>query len=188
MEIKYYYSLNELLEKAPVGSWSGLSAYWGVSFKITTQTGELYSYIDDRYGDDYVFILKIDVAPFEEIPERPTVEELKANYLSEVKRFLKKVSYWLDTTEFRYSKLIELYTNQESNLLNRIESVSTTQYNDTPQTTTIGLEEDKYASNVSKSTTSVDNGSVMARLTEIRNYYYSLYAEWAESFRERFVL
>lgn len=188
MEIKYYYTFNELHTGVTSGSWSGLANKWGLAIDDGTYKSEVHDYIADNWGDDYVFILKIDVAPYEEIPERPSIDELKTNYLAEVQRFIKKIRFWLENTAFRFEKLIPMYKEQENNLLNKLESVSTSQYNDTPQTTTVGLEEDKYASNYTKSTTSTDTATIMSRLNEVRTYYHSLYAEWANTFKERFVL
>ena len=186
MEIKYYYTLNDLYSGN--GSWADLGNSWWVTLTGGVYRNELWNYIKNNWGDDYIFILKLDIAPYEEIPERPTVADLRDKYLTEVQTFIKKIGYWLDSTGFRFEKLIPLFKEQENNLLNKLESVTTSQYNDTPQTTTVGLDDDKYASNYTKSTTSTDTETILSRLNEVRTYYHSLYAEWANTFKERFVL
>ena len=59
---------------------------------------------------------------------------------------MSKIKAWLEDSSVRYLKLLRLYKDNENKLLNKIESINTTQFNDTPQSVNNNLDADSYAS------------------------------------------
>ena len=85
-------------------------------------------------------------------------------------------------------KLLRLYKDNENKLLNKIESINTTQFNDTPQSVNNNLDADGYASTYTKNINSTDGATIMNRLNEVRAAWSSLLDEWVLEFGKKFII
>ena len=94
--------------------------------------------------------------------------------------------YILDLTYNKYKKLIELYQNEENNLMKQLESTGVVKFNDTPQNTG-NFEGDDYTTNVSTTTSKTDSGTIISRLSEIRALYDDIYTAWSNEFKHFFI-
>lgn len=185
--MRCYYTLNEL-RRGSTGSeatWNTLFTHWYVpSLPTTEYNQELFKICRDRFGEDCIVYLDIcgDVAP--------TVDEIAGNVELRdlVKLQLLKIARWVHDSAVKYETLIKLYTDNENALMNRLTSRATNQFNDTPQTTTTGLDSDNYASTYSVNTTETDPATTIQKLSEIRALWLNMYTEWADEFAKKFVL
>lgn len=189
MITRFYYTLNELQDVEAQGGFNRLFLNWIGSFTDTTETIDCYADIENNFGDDFIAFLDVEHPSWEYV-EKPTVAEIMASdeYRKQIIKFIKKMYAWVGDSQFRYEKLIKLYNAEADNLMNKVETISSTQFNDTPQTTVNGLDEDEYATTYTKNKSSTDISTVMARLQEIRNYWRSIYDEWVEEFASRYVI
>lgn len=112
---------------------------------------------------------------------KPTDGEIFNRYNSFMLKLLSK----LKETAPTYELLLDVYGENGEALLGGIanETESVSRINDTPQEREVGdhYETDNYVSNVasSKSKTTSDGGTPMARRKEIRNDYENLMISWA---------
>lgn len=175
--IRTYFKFKDL-ENVNYEGWKSLFYDWLREYVDDEYTSKLYNYVGDNFADDYIFY--IDAC------EKVTVGDLRDNpeLKTEVKATMRKIRTWLDLSKGKYETLLQLYRNHEQSLMKRVES--TTQFNDTPQSTTSGLDGDNYATTYTKNAT--DGATVMARLSEVRALWTNLYEEWVEEFRKKFVL
>lgn len=188
---RIYYTLNELQpdEDGIAQTFSSLFSYWGLTFTDTTKTINLYNHIAEQYGEDYC--VYIDVKRYAgEYFEIPTIEDIFEDYdlKKQVVKFLNKIKNWIGDSLERYDTLIDLYENNKNNLMNKVQTISKNKFNDTPQTTTSGLDSDDYATTYTTNTLESDNATVISRLNEIRALWESLYSEWTAEFAKKFVL
>lgn len=110
-----------------------------------------------------------------EVPDWANVEDQDIQLSNETKlRTSGKFYVWLNQTYPKYKKLIDLYEDQENNLLKQLESSSKTLFNDTPQAGG-DFTTDPYVTNATQVKTSTDTATPMARLKEVQdnivNYY-----------------
>lgn len=177
--MRCYYTFKELTNPDNEG-WSKLFYDWIREYNYDQYTSELFNYVETKFAD--ANIVYVDVCG----DTAPTIQDLKDNpeLKSIVKEFMRKIRVWLDLSKGKYETLLQLYRNHEQSLMKRVES--TTQFNDTPQSTTSGLDGDNYATTYTKNAT--DGATVMARLSEVRALWTNLYEEWVEEFAKKFVL
>lgn len=115
-------------------------------------------------------------------------EELSQSYLKAAfANWLNRFTSICQNGYPKYKKLINLYEQEEANLMKSINSSSTSKYNDTPQAADSGFEGDNYVSNIATTSTSTDGTTPMARLAEIRTEWTNLYEEWANQFEGLFI-
>lgn len=190
---RFYYSFNDLVDHsvslANEGFQHSLFEYWGIAFADGDNTNDLYDDIVLKYGDEFVAYIDIVHLPYEH-PTKPTKAEIEADadLKFQIVKILNKIKAWLNDSQFRFDKLIDIYDENESALMNQISASSTVQFNDTPQTTNTGLDSDSYASTFTKNTSSSDPGTIMSRLAEIRAFWNSIMDEWSKEFGKKFVM
>lgn len=186
---RFYYTLEELIDSEETGAFKKLFSNWDISFTDSTYTTELFNDIMNRYGSEFIYYLDID-APIWSVVEKPSIEQIKLipswNILTT--NHVKKIKEFLEDSRKYYEKLLPLYTASEANLLKKVENISTTQFNDTPQSTDSGLSGDNYASTYTKVNSSNEFGTVIQRLEEIHSYWRNLYSEWSSEFGRAFVI
>lgn len=188
MRTRYYYSFNELINPGATGTyWNKLFELFDISITSDTYLQTLYNRIaDQHYYDD---LLYIDIYHGRwDNPEKPDLADLKLNYYDEVRASLLKIKSWLINSEDRYKILIDLYNEQKDNLLDRIKSEATNQFNDTPQTTDDGLGSDSFATTFTKSTSETDADTIINRLSDINAKWESIYRKWISEFGLKFII
>ena len=175
--IRTYFKFKELCNVNYEG-WESLFYDWLREYVDDEYTAKLYDYLFNEFADEYIFYadacVGLTVADLQNNPELKT----------EVKATMRKIRTWLDLSKDKYETLIQLYKNHEQSLMKRVES--TVQFNDTPQSTTQGLDGDQYASTYTKNAS--DGATVIQRLAEIRALWENLYEDWVNEFRKKFVL
>lgn len=93
------------------------------------------------------------------------------------KEFTRKFLYILNTSYDKYKKMLEIYESEKNNLMKGVSVTSESKFNDTPQDVQ-GIYDwstDDHLTNVTKSTTTADSATVIARIDEIdrllKDYY-----------------
>lgn len=94
--------------------------------------------------------------------------------------------YVLNLTYNKYKKLIDLYKQEEDNLLNKLETNNIVKFNDTPQNSG-DYEGDDFTSNITSSSTKSDSANMINRLSEIRALYDDIYTAWSNEFKHFFI-
>lgn len=99
--------------------------------------------------------------------------------------FCIKLKYIYDTTKERYNKLLALYKSQESKLLDKLESTSTTRFNDTPQNAG-DFSAEEYTTNYTEVSNTATPDEMIKRLNNIYDLYHDLLADWVNEYRRLF--
>lgn len=148
-------------------------------FSTNTQLLELFTqYILPSY---YKSIIDIETFDNDEEEKALTFEH---------EELLGRINTWCITTLKYYGKLVKLYTDNESKLLDQIKSTSTStnRDSDVPQLDGIWDGNDQVSTIASASTESLtDNGSMMSRLSEIRSGYRDIMNLWMRDFYRNFL-
>ena len=84
-------------------------------------------------------------------------------------------AWWLSSVE-KYSLLIQNLTNNRQKLLDDVKSSSTSRFNDTPQNSG-DFSDDNHTSNITKTESSSNVGTMMQRLNEIEDNIKQLYID-----------
>ena len=122
-----------------------------------------------------------------EVPDWANVEDQDIQLSDETKlRTSGKFYVWLNQTYPKYKKLLDLYEDQENNLLKQLESSSKTLFNDTPQAGG-DFTTDPYVTNATQVNTSTDTATPIARLKEVQDNIVNYYKKWADEF-EKFII
>lgn len=180
--IRFYYTLAELIDVFETEGFKQLFIQWVGSYTDTNDTKQLWTDIKNKYLDDG--ILYIDIDTFKLI-DKPSITEIKQDeeLNKQVVKQIRKIKAWLEDSKFRYEKLIKLYNDNAFKLMDQLKS--STQFNDTPQTTNTGLDDDAYATTYTVNKT--DSGTVLQRLSEVRALWNSVISEWCSEFSRKFV-
>lgn len=175
----------ELIEESSVQV-GGLGFYINTILDKNLITDDLYSktvmrkYIWPLFYNEKVMYIDVEHAKYE-AATKPLITSTE--FANARKEYAGKVWSWIEESKFRYSKLVELYSAQLSNLFNQIKTTNVSKFNDTPQANISGgFAGDNYTSTITNSESGTDGGSVIARLEEIRQLLHNTYAEWAKEF------
>lgn len=180
--IRFYYTIEELYDSEAVSGFNRLFKDWLGTYTDDSDTKALWKDVEDKYLEDG--ILYIDIDTFKPIAKPSKYDILNDTELKkQVVKQLRKIRAYVDDSKFRYSKLIKLYNDNANNLMNQL--TATTQFNDTPQTTNTGLDDDAYATTYTVNKT--DSGTVLQRLSEVRALWNSVISEWCSEFSRKFV-
>jgi len=162
----YKYNFTTELNSEPVGS-----TYANILFS---------KYILARYKEETIGYVDVPYCnPFDIV--EPTLAEKTAVYEDFTRRFIAQ----LNLTYERYSKLIELYEANKSDLLNELTTETISRFNDTPQDGGL-YADDEYTTNVTQSS-SKTNVSILSRLAELDDTIRNLYTDWSNEFRKVFI-
>ena len=85
------------------------------------------------------------------------------------------MAWWQSSTE-KYSMLIQNFENNKSKLLDDVKSSSIARFNDTPQNSG-DFSDDNHTSNITKTESSSNVGTMMQRLNEIEDNIKQLYID-----------
>ena len=99
-----------------------------------------------------------------------------------VKMFFNRFIQILNNTYEKYKYMIDTYAAQKANLLEKVQSISVTKFNDTPQVKNTGEYDDSYNSSVTTNNNSTELNTLMARIAEIDVNMRNLYQDWAKEF------
>ena len=69
-----------------------------------------------------------------------------------------------------------------------IKSETFNRFNDTPQSSATGFDDDAHATNTTKTTTSTAGGTAAARLSEVYSFIRNQYKLWADDFIQKFTI
>ncbi len=84
-------------------------------------------------------------------------------------------------TEEKYRTVLLAYQDNETELMSKLKSTTTTKFNDTPQN--VGkFTGDSYTSTITNVSTEVDPAPIINRLSDIQNKYQMVLKEWAKEF------
>ena len=92
------------------------------------------------------------------------------------------MAWWQSSTD-KYSLLIQNLENNKAKLLDDVKSSSIARFNDTPQNSG-DFSDDNHTSNITKTESSSNVGTMMQRLNEIEDNIKQLYIDWSNEFRK----
>lgn len=191
---KYYYTLQDLVEKTLGVAWpedldvgkthSGPPGTW--LYMIHSNLFDTIPSAINQDASDNLFC--IEIAPQYKNKFIGYVYD-EADEEQLYKEWWRKFLFVLNTSYDKYSKLIELNESIKNNLLDAITSVSESKFNDTPQNIQQSYDwsDDDHLTNVSRTSTSADVTSKIARLDEVNRLLKDFYDEWAKEFERLFI-
>lgn len=92
------------------------------------------------------------------------------------------MSWWISSSD-KYILLIQNLENNKAKLLDDVKSSSIARFNDTPQNSG-DFSDDNHTSNITKTESSSNVGTMMQRLNEIEDNIKQLYIDWSDEFRK----
>lgn len=138
-------------------------------------------YIWPRHYNESLYFIDKYYERWQE-PEVPTITEQN----TAAESISGAVWAWWTDSKAKYIPIIKMYAAQANNLLNKIETTSTTKFNDTPQDGG-NFSTDEHTTNSTRVVSGTDATTLINRLDEIRRKLTTVYEEWAQEF-ERFLI
>ena len=102
------------------------------------------------------------------------------------KQVLGSIYSWFNDTYFVYVDRIKAAENVD--LMGDIKSETFNRFNDTPQASSTGFDDDAHATNTTKTITSTAGGTAAARLSEVYGFIRNQYKLWADEFIQKFTI
>ena len=102
------------------------------------------------------------------------------------KEALGSIYSWINDTYFVYTDRIKAAQNVD--LMGDIKSETFNRFNDTPQASSTGFDDDAHATNTTKTITSSAGGTAAARLSEVYRFIRNQYKLWADEFIQKFTI
>ena len=102
------------------------------------------------------------------------------------KQALGSIYSWINDTYFVYTDRIKAAANVD--LMGDIKSETFNRFNDTPQASSTGFDDDAHATNTTKTITSSAGGTAAARLSEVYRFIRNQYKLWADEFIQKFTI
>ena len=102
------------------------------------------------------------------------------------KQVLGSIYSWINDTYFVYTDRIKAAENVD--LMGDIKSETFNRFNDTPQASSTGFDDDAHATNTTKTITSSAGGTAAARLSEVYRFIRNQYKLWADEFIQKFTI
>lgn len=130
----------------------------------------LQQYIWPRYFGCYIAVEKQEVEPWQPQPQDIALSTEKRN------RIAGDIYAWINDSYKKYEKLIQLYEGIEGKLMSKLQSTSSTLFNDTPQAGG-DFTADPYITNATKVATESDAATPIARLKEVQKNITNFYSE-----------
>lgn len=194
-KVRIYVTLEELFGEGGFDATNVQNAVNEIAQSKQTFDAKFVSVINilaDRYYNWYCGYVDKWFIPGEEI------QLSEDDYLEIANRFIRNFMIIYNFTEKKYLTLLGLYTAQEANLMNQLNSVESItgsrRVNDTPQDAGTGnsnFEDDDHTSlwegNESTRTVNSDPTTVMERLDQIQRMYMHLIKGWCDEFAKLFI-
>ena len=98
-----------------------------------------------------------------------------------VQHFMTQVCSIIQATYDKYKQILDIYSDEETDLMAQVKASNTIKFNDTPQSSGDHTFDD-YVSTYTKSENASDVGTPIARIDEIHRLYHDVYSEWADEF------
>lgn len=172
-----YYNLRDILGGAVLPTkaladklFTDLSAMIPEEFEYPAEVNKFVSYLVFGCYSNYLLYTDSD-----------------ADYEANKQELLLKIATFIYESEKRYGLLIKTYKENESKLMDKLMTSTSTKFNDTPQDSGDYSDND-HTSNISKTDTQTDVSTTAARLNEIKNKWYNLYLDWLTNFIKKFVI
>lgn len=140
------------------------------SFTYTNEVNEFINYLVFKHYNSYLMYTDSD----------DEYDDCKSE-------LLQKIATFIYETEKRYGLLIKTYKDNESKLMDKLLTSTSTRFNDTPQDSG-DYSDNEHTSNISKTDTQSDVMTTAAKLNEIKNKWYNLYSDWLTNFSKKFVI
>ena len=102
------------------------------------------------------------------------------------KQVLGSIYSWINDTYFVYVDRIKAAENVD--LMGDIKTETFNRFNDTPQASSTGFDDDAHATNTTKTTTSSAGGTAVSRLSEVYGFIRNQYKLWADEFIQKFTI
>lgn len=102
------------------------------------------------------------------------------------KQVLGSIYSWINDTYFVYTDRIKAAENVD--LMGDIKSETFNRFNDTPQASSTGFDDDAHATNTTKTITSSAGGTAASRLSEVYSFIRNQYKLWADEFIQKFTI
>lgn len=131
---------------------------------------------------EYDAIMYIDWISFEE-DEPQQINAYTSDTFAEVKN---KMRYIYQTTYDKYKVLLDAYTNEKANLLDKVKATNKTKFNDTPQADETGLDGDNYVSTYTIQESEV-GFEIIDRLAKVQTLFMNVLNEWCKEFSNMFM-
>lgn len=94
-----------------------------------------------------------------------------------------QIMSWWNASSEKYVMLIRNLDTNKAKLLDDVKSSSIARFNDTPQNSG-DFSDDNHTSNITKTESSSNVGTMMQRLNEIEDNIKQLYMDWSNEFRK----
>ena len=124
-------------------------------------------------------VIYLDTCKREKPVDVETVKALR-------KQALGSIYSWINDTYFVYTDRIKSAENVD--LMGDIKSETFNRFNDTPQASSTGFDDDAHATNTTKTITSSSGGTAAARLSEVYRFIKNQYKLWADDFIQKFTI
>ena len=150
-------------------------------FQVAPHVEELFKLLKLRFREEYCFDLEkdYDIAGIFLIAggsaDLNELRKLSRNYIQ------KMLSIYVQTYE-RYAKILDIYSAEKENLLNKVEAI--TRFNDTPQDSG-EFSDDSHTTHITSSRNDYD--TLMGRIDEIDRKYRNVLKDWTNEFEPLFI-
>lgn len=139
----------------------------------------LFNMLFDSYKNYYGIYKDIEILSTEE-------EETEITSTMELEFVSKIINVYMQTQD-RYLNLLNIYSTQRANLLNKVKSLTSVKYNDTPQNSG-DFTSEEFTSNYTISESESDVSPLIERIDEISRKYRNLLRERTDEFKGLFLV
>ena len=185
-----YYTLDDIRKAAEINpTLKGPYSLYDTSFNTFMKT--IFQSVGYIYRSGTIDTNESQVCFRDYIWPRFYQEAIIYTDLDESESFLEKfcstkagqiMSWWTASSE-KYKLLIQNLNANKSKLLDDVKSSSIARFNDTPQNSG-DFADDNHTSNITKTESSSNVGTMMQRLNEIEDKIKQLYLDWSDEFRK----
>ena len=124
-------------------------------------------------------VIYLDTCKCEKPVDVETIKALRKEALGSIYK-------WINDTYLVYVDRIKAAENVD--LMGDIKSETFNRFNDTPQASSTGFDDDTHATNTTKTITSSAGGTAAARLSEVYRFIRNQYKLWADDFIQKFTI
>lgn len=177
-ELRSYIGLGEVYANDDTNTFAQILTALGIDISIPTGSliADLFQKVMAKYNDEFYHVGEAITDDNKDAINR--------------KWIVKFITLYNESKDY-YEKLINIYTSQESKLMDLIENenVNKVMFNDTPQTVSGVFEGEEYATHFTKSENTIKTPAMtpIMRIKEIQDSYKQVWRDWVNEF-ERIVI